>query len=148
MNESSSEFIQAESVLPTLLLRARLTLLQDLKRILQSEGLTEQQWRIIEALSLQPGSSASELAKLTGLLGPSVSLLLRKMENEQLIQRLDSDHDQRVRKLFLTKTGHLKQKRVSGLISSCFYPIVANKLRNHEIQHLLRLLNKITTSTY
>lgn len=148
MNDSSSKFVQAESVLPTLLLRARLTLLQDLKRILQSEGLTEQQWRIIEALSLHPGASASDLAKVTGLLGPSVSLLLRKMETEELIQRLDSDHDQRVRKLFLTKHGHVTQKRVSGLISSCFYPIVANKLRNHEVQHLLKLLNKITTPTY
>src|SRR5256886_10048610 len=73
--------------LPMLLLRAREAVMRQFRPSLRQHGLTEQQWRILRALTAVETIEVTELARVAFLLGPSLSRILRDLEARQLIQR-------------------------------------------------------------
>ena len=62
---------------------------------LRANGLTEQQWRILRALSSVGSIEVTELARLAFLLGPSLSRILRDLEARDLVERKTAETDQR-----------------------------------------------------
>src|ERR1700712_263229 len=73
--------------LPMSLLRAREAVMRQFRPSLRNHGLTEQQWRILRALTAVDAIEVTELARTAFLLGPSLSRILRDLEARHLIER-------------------------------------------------------------
>jgi homoprotocatechuate degradation regulator HpaR len=81
--------------LPMSLLRAREAVMRHFRPSLRDHGLTEQQWRILRALTSIDAIEVTELARVAFLLGPSLSRILRDLEARHLIDRKVGKADQR-----------------------------------------------------
>ena len=81
--------------LPMSLLRAREAVMRQFRPSLRNHGLTEQQWRILRALTAVEPIEVTELARIAFLLGPSLSRILRDLEARQLVERKTAEADQR-----------------------------------------------------
>ena len=81
--------------LPMSLLRAREAVMRHFRPSLRDHGLTEQQWRILRALTSIDAIEVTELAHVAFLLGPSLSRILRDLEARHLIERKVVKADQR-----------------------------------------------------
>src|SRR6201990_461888 len=81
--------------LPMTLLRAREAVMRQFRPSLRNYGLTEQQWRILRALTAVEAIEVTELARLALLLGPSLSRILRDLEARDLIERRTAKADLR-----------------------------------------------------
>src|SRR6201987_1740062 len=81
--------------LPMSLLRAREAVMRQFRPSVRNHGLTEQQWRILRALTAVEAIEVTELARVAFLLGPSLSRILRDLEARQLIERKTAETDQR-----------------------------------------------------
>lgn len=73
--------------LPMALMRAREAVMRHFRASLRNHGLTEQQWRILRALGGIDTIEVTELARSAYLLGPSLSRILRDLEQRGLIER-------------------------------------------------------------
>ncbi len=74
--------------------------------MLAAHGLTEQQWRVLRALtSVDSAPEVTALADITFLLAPSLSRILTKLEARGLIARDTVPHDQRRALISLTSAG-------------------------------------------
>src|ERR1700739_4009655 len=81
--------------LPMSLLQARAPVMRHFRPSLRHHGLTEQQWRILRALTSIDAIEVTELARVAFLLGPSLSRILRDLEARHLIERKVVKADQR-----------------------------------------------------
>src|SRR5947207_3922732 len=81
--------------LPMSLLRAREAVMRQFRPSLRNHGLTEQQWRILRALTTVDAIEVTELARVAFLLGPSLSRILRDLEarSEEHTSELQSHSD-------------------------------------------------------
>ena len=91
--------------LPMSLLRAREAAMQHFRPMLRSHGMTEQQWRVMRALSSKRTVEFSELVDMTFLLAPSMSRILKELENRKLITREATDEDARKVNVSITAAG-------------------------------------------
>ena len=94
-----------ERSLPMELLRAREAAMSRFRPMLRDHGLTEQQWRVIRALAHYESMDASELARRSLLLAPSLTRILQHLETEKLVRRKSDASDQRRSVLALTPRG-------------------------------------------
>lgn len=78
-----------------LLLQARETVMQRFRPHLKRHGLTEQQWRVLRALDDGEEVEIGRIARLTSILGPSLTGVLDRMERDGLVVRSRSGTDQR-----------------------------------------------------
>ena len=91
--------------LPMALLQAREAAMQQFRPLLAAYDLTEQQWRVLRALSGEKSITAGELAERTVLLGPSLSRILTALEDRKLVIRTTATDDQRRSLLSLSSRG-------------------------------------------
>ena len=97
--------------LPMALLRARESVMQYFRPLHRKGQSTEQQWRILRVLFSEGEMTATELARRSFLLAPSVSRILQDLEASGFVQRQSSDGDRRQTLLRLTSFG---VQRVNG----------------------------------
>lgn len=81
--------------LPQLLLQARETLMNQFRPILNENGVTEQQWRIVRALLMHGPLEPRQLCELCQISSPSIVGVLQRMEEAGLIERERMVDDQR-----------------------------------------------------
>jgi homoprotocatechuate degradation regulator HpaR len=81
--------------LPQLLLQARETLMSHFRPILNDNGLTEQQWRVVRALLTAGPLEPRQLCEACQIVGPSLAGVLARMEEMGLVTRERMDNDQR-----------------------------------------------------
>ncbi|MBO9355033.1 homoprotocatechuate degradation operon regulator HpaR [Bordetella petrii] len=104
-DDSDQDLRAFSNSLPMSLLRARETVMQHFRKALRTHGVTEQQWRVIRAISEAGELDVNELVRRTLLLGPSLSRILRALEiSGHIKRRIDAD-DQRRHVLSLTGKG-------------------------------------------
>ncbi len=96
---------QFEHSLPMELLKAREAAMAKFRPMLRDHGLTEQQWRVIRALADFDRIDASELARRSFLLAPSLTRILQNLVEQKLVGRLADSNDQRRSLLTLTTKG-------------------------------------------
>ena len=128
--------------LPMSLLRAREAVMRQFRPSLRNHGLTEQQWRILRALTAVDTIEVTELARVAFLLGPSLSRILRDLEARQLIERRTRKADLRRGVVSITAKG-LKLIEAVAPNSEAIYATItkiygARKLR--ELQDMLSAL--------
>ena len=125
--------------LPLKLLKARETALNFFRPILQEISLTEQQWRIIRALNEFGALESKQLAERCCILSPSLTGIIKRLEQQNFIQRQKSNEDQR--RILLSLTDHAK--KVFDEVSPRFeqrYSKITEQFGEEKMQELKELL--------
>lgn len=91
--------------LPMALLKAREAVMARFRPLLHEHDLTEQQWRVLRALTTADEFRAGELARVSSISMPSLSRILRTLEKRGLIQRGIEDKDLRAAQISITASG-------------------------------------------
>lgn len=94
--------------LPMALLKAREAAMARFRPMLRRHGLTEQQWRVIRTLAAFEPIDATQLARHSFLLAPSLSRILQFLESENLVLRHADSSDQRRSVVRLSDAGREK----------------------------------------
>src|SRR5690606_39188643 len=91
--------------LPMLLLRSHQAVMAEFRPILREHRITEQQWRVLRALSTSATLRISQVAALTLLSGPSLTRILRALEQRGLVARRAEPEDHRAAQMSITAAG-------------------------------------------
>ena len=129
--------------LPMALLKAREAVMVRFRPMLRTHGLTEQQWRVLRAMSaaerrLRP----MELAQMTFISMPSLSRLLKTLEGRDLIVRSRHASDQRGAEFGLTKAGHAMVAEIAPH-SEQIYAEIERLVGSKEIEQLYYVLEHV-----
>lgn len=81
--------------MPIALLRARETVMGPIRDILATSGVNEQKWRVLRVLEERGRSELTVLAQEACLLLPSLTRIIRTMEEDALITRITPLDDRR-----------------------------------------------------
>lgn len=132
--------------LPRALLQAREATMRLFRPVLAEFDLTEQQWRVLRALSgaTEP-VAVGALAEQTFLLGPSLSRILANLESRLLLSRSISEDDQRRSYLALTPAGRALVNKVAPHSEST-YNKIEEQFGTERLQHLMAELNDLFDS--
>jgi homoprotocatechuate degradation regulator HpaR len=131
--------------LPLKLLQAREAVMLYFRPILQEIPLTEQQWRIIRALKEFGPMESKQLAECCCILSPSLTGIIKRLEQQNFVQRQKSEIDQRRTLLSLTK--HAKQvfDEVSPSFEDCYVKLTEQlgEEKMQQFNELLTLVSKV-----
>jgi homoprotocatechuate degradation regulator HpaR len=130
--------------LPMALLRTREMVMRQFRPAMRSFNLTEQQWRVLRALSSVREIEATQLATATFLLAPSLTRILRDLEIRKLIHRRAAPKDQRTALLSLSDQGRQLMDD-AGLHSEQIYRAMTERIGPERMEQLMRLLAEIET---
>ena len=107
-----------ERALTVSLLRAREAVMLHMRPILRAHGLTEQQWRVLRALSVDNPIDKTTLAERAALLMPSLLRILKDTEACGWVSIVRSKESQRRSNVLLTRSGKGFVDRVSTEIAA------------------------------
>jgi len=103
--------------LALLLLQVRECVMGNFRRILTHHGLTEQQWRVIRAISDHHAPMEQwQICETCQILSPSLAGVLVRMEDMELVERSRVDTDQRRIVVALTARSRALIKQIAPLI--------------------------------
>lgn len=91
--------------LPMALLRARESVMRQFRPMLEAHGVNEQQWRVLRVLAESDALDASEVASRASILAPSLTRMIRTMEDKGLIARGRDETDARRVMLSIAPAG-------------------------------------------
>jgi homoprotocatechuate degradation regulator HpaR len=131
--------------LPMALLRAREAVMDRFRPLLRRHGVTEQQWRVLRALSAEAETSVSVLGAATCIGLPSLSRILRALETRGLIARRVKSTDQRTTLVSLTTAGRRLLAK-AGIESEARYEALAAEIGEADLQRLYALLERVSAT--
>lgn len=102
--ENSNLHATARS-LPIALLRARERVMGPIRSMLSDVGITEQQWRVLRVLDEAGPQDPTTIAESACLLLPSLTRILQKLEEKELITRTADKVDRRKQVVSITESG-------------------------------------------
>ncbi|MCA2012997.1 homoprotocatechuate degradation operon regulator HpaR [Cereibacter sphaeroides] len=91
--------------LPIALLRARETVMGPVREMLAASGVNEQKWRVLRVLDETGPMDQSLLAEKACLQLPSLTRILRAMEEQDLVSRATDPADRRRSIVTISDTG-------------------------------------------
>jgi homoprotocatechuate degradation regulator HpaR len=127
------------------LLKAREAAMARFRPMLRQHGLTEQQWRVIRALAAYENIDASELARRSFLLAPSLTRILQFLEREKIVKRSPDKNDQRRSVFVLTAKGR-KRYELVGPDSEILYANIEKQFGADKLESLYGLLAEFYTA--
>jgi homoprotocatechuate degradation regulator HpaR len=133
------EFSQS---LPMVLMRSRETVMRYFRPPMRERGITEQQWRVLRTLSCSGAIEVTELARITLLLAPSLSRILRDLDKRGLIERRSVKTDLRRNVVSISQTGR-RLIRVVGPKVAEAYAEIRNRFGDKRLSALQRLLREL-----
>jgi homoprotocatechuate degradation regulator HpaR len=128
--------------LPMSLLRAREAVMRQFRPSLRNHGLTEQQWRILRALTAVDTIEVTELARVAFLLGPSLSRILRDLEARDLIERRTAKADLRRGEVSISSKG-LKLIEAVAPTSEAIYAEITSRYGARKLAELQDMLAEL-----
>lgn len=131
--------------LPMSLLRAREAVMRQFRPSLRNHGLTEQQWRILRALTAVDAIEVTELARTAFLLGPSLSRILRDLEARHLIERRAAKADLRRGMVSISAKG-LKLIEAVAPTSESIYAAITKLYGARKLAELQDMLSALEDS--
>ena len=111
--------------LPQLLLQSREALMQRFRPMLNEQGVTEQQWRILRALLTEDGLEPRQLCERCLISSPSIAGVLARMEEAGLVERERMGHDQRRVRVTLTAQARGIGDRMAPVIEKQYADLEA-----------------------
>ena len=106
--------------LPLLLLQARERVLSHFRPLLNANGVTDQQWRIVRVLYEVPSLEPREIVELCNISSPSMAGVLARMEELGLVARRRLPHDQRRVRVSLTARARTMAARMAPKIDATY----------------------------
>jgi homoprotocatechuate degradation regulator HpaR len=131
--------------LPMSLLRAREAVMRQFRPSLRRHDLTEQQWRILRALTAVDAIEVTELARTAFLLGPSLSRILRDLEARDLIERRTPEADLRRGVVSISPKG-LKLIEAVAPTSEAIYATITKRYGARKLAELQAMLGALESS--
>ena len=131
--------------LPVNLLKAREAVMSFFRPVLHEVPLTEQQWRIIRALNEFGPMESKKLAECCCILSPSLTGIIKRLEQQGFIQRQKSEIDQRRVLLSITKHAQQVFDDISPSLEQCYKKMTEQFSEEKMLQltELLKLVAKI-----
>lgn len=111
--------------LPLLLLRARERVISQFRPILNANGITEQQWRVVRVLLDVPALEPREIGELCQISSPSLAGVLARMQELGFVVRQRLEHDQRRVRVSLTARARALAARMAPEIDATYQRIEA-----------------------
>jgi DNA-binding MarR family transcriptional regulator len=111
---------------------------------MRSSGLdiSREQGMALIRLFKKAGPTQSELAWITNRDKTSLTRLIAKMEDSDLIERKEDDKDKRIKRVFLTKKGRAMAEKVESILQSIAGKYIIN-IPDEEINEVITSLEKI-----
>jgi homoprotocatechuate degradation regulator HpaR len=128
--------------LPQHLLRAREAVMAYFRPVLNSFGLTEQQWRILRLLDDRGELEAGAIADFACILSPSLTGILVRMEKAGLIHRAKDTVDSRRLIVSLSDAGRKLTHEIAPLSDACYAQIEAY-FGEEKLAQLIGLLTEL-----
>ena len=128
--------------LPLLLLQARERVISHFRPILNANGVTEQQWRIVRVLYEQPALEPRQIVELCSISSPSMAGVLARMEQLGLVARRRLPHDQRRVRVSLTARARAMAARMAPPIDAT-YRRIERKIGAEFSAHLQQALDQL-----
>ena len=91
--------------LPIALLRAREKVMGPYREMLAASGISEQKWRVLRVVDEQGPITQARIAEAACLMLPSLTRILKAMEDDRLLTRETSAEDRRATMVDLTDNG-------------------------------------------
>lgn len=128
--------------LPILLQKAREAIVLSSRQTLSAFDLTEQQWRVIRTTYLNGELNAQSLASQSAILGPSLSRILNRLEDDGMLVRKISPGDQRELIISLSAKGKRLHQKVQPKVQQN-YEKLSRGLSATKISQLVGLLDDV-----
>ena len=131
--------------LPIALMRARERVMSPIREMLSKSDITEQQWRILRALSEYGEMDSTSLASRSALLTPSLTRIINSMLAKNLVTQRRDVKDKRRQLVAITASG---QKIIDDNLAdaTAIMQTVKQSLGKDNYEKLLDLLNLLETS--
>lgn len=114
-----------------------------LASILNPEGCTVEQWRVLCLLADGQGHTMSEVARFAQVPAPTLTKLVDRLVAENLVyRRVDSEDRRRVR-VFLTRRGDRLYSRLSELAQIEFRTVAGPETTDQLVELLGRLRGQL-----
>jgi len=128
--------------LPMALMRTREAVMKRFRPSLSSYDITEQQWRVLRALDHAGSLEATDLARRTVLLAPSLSRILRDLEARGLVERAAVRADLRRTRIRVSEKG---ARLVAAIApdSEATYDAITRQFGRDKLNALFALLNDL-----
>lgn len=139
------EFIPRDTrrSLPIALLRAREAVMGHFRPLLAAHDLTEQQWRVLRILGESGVVDASEVAVRAFILAPSLTRIIRSLEERGLIGKAKDETDGRRVLLSIAPAGLAVLREVAPE-SRLSYEKLENRFGKEWIDELLERLDALS----
>ena len=98
-------FRKTKRSLPIALLRAREQVMEPIRAMLADSGVTEQKWRVLRVLEEAGEIEPTVIAREACLHLPSLSRILKTMEQDGLVQRREDEQDRRKTVIAISGVG-------------------------------------------
>lgn len=125
------------------LLQARESTMSYFRPALKEIGLTEQQWRVIRILYQYEQLESNQLADLACILKPSLTGILKRMQDQKLIIKQKNEHDQRISLIRLSEAG-IKIFEIQVVKMQFSYAKIEERYGKEKLEQLMQLLNDLS----
>ena len=111
--------------LPMLLLQARERVIARFRQILNEQGVTEQQWRILRMLLERGPLEPREIVRACCISSPSLAGILARMDDLGLVRRERIDGDLRRVKVSMTPKSRALAARIAPQVEAVYQALEA-----------------------
>lgn len=115
-------------------------------QIAQQFDLTQATGYVLLNLQQKEGTAATKIAPMMGMKATSLSRMLRKMEDLQLIYKTKDSKDGRSVMIFLTEKGK-KQKEIAKKVVKDFNAFILERLNKEQAKNYFELMHTINEHT-
>jgi len=129
--------------LPMALLRAREAVMAPFRPILNDFDVSEQQWRVLRVLAESGPLDATEVAERACLLAPSLTRIMRSLEERKFITRERDAGDARRVRLAIT-AGGIAMIRDLAPTSARIFSEIESGYGKERLERLLDMLGELT----
>lgn len=133
---------KTDRALPLALLRARETVMFPIRAVLKTHDVTDQQWRVLRGLHENGLMDAKELAKSACVLAPSLTRIIKNLEEKNMIIRRADGKDGRRVLLEILPTGANLIESVTPEVQ-VIYQGFSDKYGAQRMSDLLDLLHDV-----
>jgi homoprotocatechuate degradation regulator HpaR len=128
--------------LPLALLRARETVMSPIRAVLKAHDMTDQQWRVLRVLHENGLMDAKELAKSACVLAPSLTRIIKHLEQQKMLTRGADGKDGRRVLLDILPLGSELIESVTPEVQ-VIYQALSDKYGAQKMSDLLDLLQDV-----
>jgi homoprotocatechuate degradation regulator HpaR len=134
--------IDTDRSLPIALLRARESIAGRFRPLLADNGMSEQQWRVLRVLQEDSPIDATSLAERACILAPSLTRMIKSLEERKFVRRMRDSDDGRRSLLSITAEGNAF---IASLAPSALaiHGDIRDRYGAERMEHLIDMLNDL-----